>query len=49
MMEEDASLGIFSLRKGQVLNLMIFKYLSPRRAVKIYKLSSSVVSFFRKK
>lgn len=49
MMEKDASLGIFSLRKGQVLNLMIFKYLSPRRAVKTYRLSSSVISFFRKR
>ena len=49
MMEKDASLGIFSLRKGQILNLMIYKYLSPRRAVKTYKLASSVVSFFIKR
>lgn len=49
MMEKDSSLSVFSLRKGQVLNLMMFKYMSVRRAVKTYRFSSAVISFFRKR
>ena len=49
MMDKDSGLGVFSVRNGQILNLMMYKYLSPRSSVKIYKFISSVVSFFRRK
>ena len=49
MMDKDPGLGVFSVRNGQILNLMMYKYLSPRSSVRTYKCLSSVISFFRRK
>lgn len=49
MMEKDAGLGVFSLRKGQILNLMIFKYMNIRHAVKAYKTAAGLSSLFKKR
>lgn len=49
MMEKDTSLGVFTVRNGQIPNLLIFKYMSVRRAVKVYKFTSGIISFFRRK
>ena len=49
MMDKDPGLGVFSVRKGQVLNLLMYKYLSVGSSVKVYKGISGVISFFRRK
>ena len=49
MMEKDKGLGVLSLRKGQILNLMIFKYMSVRRAVKTYKFAAGLSTLFRRR
>lgn len=49
MMDKDTSLGVFSLRNGQILNLFMYKYLSPECSLKTYKVISRIVSLFIRK
>lgn len=48
LMDQDKGLGLFSLRIGQVVNLILYKIHNPRFSVKMYGAISKVRSFFRK-
>lgn len=48
LMKEDASLGIFSVRAGQVVNLILYKIGSPSFACAVYRFTSGVYSLFVK-
>lgn len=49
MMAADKGLGIFSLRAGQVFNLLLYKIRKPRFTVAVYKVTAFVSSIFRRK
>lgn len=49
MMDKDERLGVFTLRTGQVFNLMLWRFFSVNAAVGIYRLTSSLISVFRPK
>lgn len=49
MMSADKKLGIFSLRTGQIFNLMLYKFGKPRFTVAVYKVTAFVSSIFRRK
>ena len=49
MMAADRGLGIFSLRAGQVFNLVLYKIGKPRFTVAVYKFTAFVSSIFRRK
>ena len=49
MMSADKKLGIFSIRTGQIFNLLLYKLGKPGFTVAIYKFTSFVASIFRKK
>ena len=49
MMAADKKLGIFSLRAGQVFNLLLYRIGSPRFTVVVYKVTAFVSSIFRRK
>ena len=49
MMAEDKGLGIFSLRAGQVFNLLLYKMGKPGFTVAVYKFTAFVSSIFRKR
>ena len=48
LMDEDKRLGVFSLRFGQVPNMILYKIHNPAFSGKVYKLFSKVYSLFRK-
>lgn len=48
LMDQDKGLGLFSLRIGQVVNLILYKIHNPRFSVRMYGAISKVRSFFRK-
>lgn len=45
-MDKDHSLSLFSLRKGQLPNLLLYKLHCPRFSCRFYKLSSALCGFF---
>lgn len=47
-MSEDEDIGVFSVRPGQVLNILLFKIGSPSFSIKAYRAISSVYSFLKK-
>ena len=49
MMRADKELGVFSIRMGQVLNMILFKIGSPSLAAFVYRSASGLVSLFKKK
>jgi hypothetical protein len=49
MMAADKGLGIFSLRAGQVFNMLLYKIGKPGFTVAVYKVTAFVSSIFRKK
>ena len=49
MMLADSGLGMFSLRAGQVFNLLLYKIGKPRFTVAVYKFTALVSSIFRRK
>ena len=49
LMREDASIGIFSLRAGQIINMILFKLGNPAFTVKFYRLTSGLASCFRRR
>lgn len=48
MMDADPRIGVFSIRAGQVFNLLVYRACSPKAAVRVYKTISSVLSLFRR-
>lgn len=48
LMDQDKGLGLFSLRIGQVVNLILYKIHNPQFSVRVYRAISKVRSFFRK-
>lgn len=48
LMDQDKGIGLFSLRIGQVVNLILYKIHNPRFSVRMYGAISKVRSFFRK-
>jgi glycosyltransferase involved in cell wall biosynthesis len=48
LMDQDKGLGLFSLRIGQVVNLILYKIHNPQFSVRMYRAISKVRSFFRK-
>ena len=48
LMDQDKGLGLFSLRIGQVVNLILYKIHNPHFSVRMYGAISKVRSFFRK-
>ena len=48
MMAEDKGLGVFTLRAGQVFNLLLYKIGKPGFTVAVYKVTSFVSSIFKK-
>ena len=48
LMDQDKGLGIFSLRPGQVVNLILYRINKPQFSVGMYKVISKVRSLFRK-
>ena len=49
LMAADSKLGVFSLRPGQVMNILLYKIGKPGFTVAVYKVTSSVCSLFRRK
>ena len=48
-MDADPGLGIFSIRAGQVVNLILYKIGKPGFTVKVYKITSFFATIFRKR
>ena len=48
MMDADKELGLFSVRSGQLFNILLYKIGNVKLALSYYRLTSSVVSLFRK-
>ena len=46
MMSKDASLGLFSVRPGQIFNIMLYKVGRVGLSVKVYRLTSKIRSLF---
>lgn len=49
LMDADKSLGVFSLRAGQIPNMLLYKKHDPAFSVKAYRSISKLSSVFRKK
>ena len=49
LMDQDKGLGVFSLRAGQFVNMLLYKIHKPEFSVKAYRFLSNVYSLFRKK
>lgn len=49
LMSNDRKLGVLSIRVGQIFNLLLYKIGKPGFAVAVYKVTSFVLSLFRKK
>lgn len=49
MMDADRSLGLFSLRKGQVINILLYKIRRPVLSMKVYGLAYSIRKIFSSK
>ena len=49
IMRADKELGMFSVRMGQAVNMMLFKIGNPSLSAFIYRFTSGVVSCFKKK
>lgn len=49
LMDADKSLGVFSLRAGQIPNMLLYKKHDPAFSVKAYRFISKLCSVFRKK
>ena len=47
LLSADESLGVFSVRPGQVFNLMLYKAGKVRTSIGIYRFTSSIFSFFQ--
>lgn len=48
MMDKDKELGLFSVRPGQVFNVLLYKVGKIDFSIKVYAFCARVVSFFRK-
>ena len=48
-MDADKKLGIFSIRSGQIVNMLLYKIGKPGLTVVVYKVTSFVSSLFRRK
>ena len=48
-MDADRKLGVFSIRSGQIFNMLLYKIGKPGFAVGVYKFTSFVASIFRGK
>lgn len=48
MMDADKELGIFSVRAGQIFNILLYKIGKVQFSVRVYRLISSLVSLFRR-
>ena len=46
LLSDDKSLGVFSVRPGQVFNLMLYKMGKVRTSIRIYKFTSRIFSLF---
>lgn len=49
IMDGDSRLGLFSIRPGQVFNIILYKIGKPGFTVAVYKFTSFVVSIFRRR
>jgi hypothetical protein len=48
MMDADKELGLFSVRAGQVFNMLLYKIGNKRFSITVYRFVASVSSLFRK-
>ena len=48
MMDADKELGLFSVRAGQILNILLYKLGNRKFSVRVYRACASVASLFRK-
>ena len=48
-MDADKGLGVFSIRMGQIVNMILYKIGKPGLSVRVYKVTSFVSSLFRRK
>jgi glycosyltransferase involved in cell wall biosynthesis len=48
-MDKDDSLGLFSVRMGQIPNILLYKIGKPKFTSVFYRMTSSIASLFRKK
>lgn len=48
LMDADKRLGVFSVRAGQVVNIMLYKIGSPAFTAAVYRFTSGIVSCFKK-
>lgn len=48
LMRRDSRLGVFSVRAGQVFNLILYRIGSPKFTVGVYKFTSRICSIFRR-
>ena len=48
MMEKDDALGLFSVRAGQVFNILLYKIGNVKFSIRTYGFCSRVVSLFKK-
>lgn len=46
VMSADSDLGVFSVRAGQIFNILLFKAGKPAQSVRIYKMISRIYSLF---
>lgn len=46
IMARDSSLGLFSVRVGQIFNILLYKIGCPGLTIKVYRMSSKIRSFF---
>lgn len=46
MMSRDSSLGLFSIRAGQIFNILLYKIGRPALTVKVYRMTSKIRSIF---
>lgn len=49
MMDQDKSLGVFSLRFGQIVNILLYKIGKPSFTMKVYRFTCWVNNLFKKK
>lgn len=49
LMREDKEIGVFSVRMGQIVNLMLFEIGSPSFTASVYRFTSGLVSCFKRK
>ena len=47
-MDNDASLGLFNVRMGQIPNLILYRFGRPDLTRKVYRITSRIFSLFRK-